>query len=168
MGRGAGFVFSRPDVSHAAQSGQPTMQDASFPIPASVPKVNNSLEANATGTSGGTTDVQGSVVQDPSKLSQDKDARKNLDTQANTAPTGGTAAEPVPTNHAADMKAAQDRAQKNAKKHKKKTNAQNASTNATSGKQQPQGNAAPADSQQPVQGQGQPQTTQPQTAPQNQ
>jgi hypothetical protein len=42
------------------------MQDHTFPIPASVPKTNNTLEANANGTTGGTgtTDIQGGVVQD--------------------------------------------------------------------------------------------------------
>jgi outer membrane protein assembly factor BamD len=165
MGKGAGFLFSRPDISHAAHAGQPTMQDAAFPIPASVPKANNNLEANATG-SGGATDIQGAVVKDPNKPDQDKDARQSLDTKATTAATGGSPSEPVPTNHDADLKKARERAAKQAKKHKKKTDAQNASTNATAGTQQ--GNATPTASQQPVQGQAQPQTTQPQTAPPNQ
>ncbi|MFZ0589243.1 MAG: outer membrane protein assembly factor BamD [Bryobacteraceae bacterium] len=174
VSQGMGFLFSRPDISHAAKSGPPTMQDTAFPIPASVPKVNNNLEASA-GGGGGTTDVQGSVVQDPSKLDQNKDARQNLDTKGTTAATGGTSTEPVPTNHDAELKKAREQALKKAKKNKKKNAtqnaaAQNASGNATQGTQQGQGNAAPATSQQPVQGaQPQTQTTQPQqTAPPNQ
>jgi hypothetical protein len=174
VGQGMGFLFGKPDISHAAKAGPPTMQDTAFPIPASVPKVNNSLEANATG-GGGTTDVQGKVVQDSSKLTQGKDARQNLDTQGTTAATGGTTSEPTPTNHDAELKKAREQALKKAKKNKKKNATQNASTNAaqstpantTQGGQQ--GQSTPAASQQPAQGQAQPQTTQPQqTAPPNQ
>jgi outer membrane protein assembly factor BamD len=170
MSQGMGFLFSRPDISHAAKSGQPTMQDTAFPIPASVPKVNNSLEANAGGGSTGTTDVQGSVVQDSSKLTQGKDARQSLDTPATSAATGGTSSEPVPTNHDAELKKARELAAKKAKKNKKKNATQNASTNSTQGSQQQQGNATPAASQQPVQGaQQQTPATQPQqSAPPNQ
>ncbi len=175
MSQGMGFLLSKPDISHAAKSGQPTMQDASFPIPASVPKVNSNLEASAGASGGTTTDVSGSVVQDSSKIDRGKDARQNLDSKATTAATGGTSNEPVPTNHDAELKKAREQALKKAKKNKKKNAtqnaaAQNASGNATQGTQQGQGNAAPAASQQPVQGaQPQTQTTQPQqTAPPNQ
>jgi outer membrane protein assembly factor BamD len=159
----SGFLFNAPDVSHAAQNGTPTMQDAAFPIPASVPKANNNVEAASNGSAGGTTDVQGSVVQDPSKLNQGQDARQAADTKATTAATGGTSGDPVPTNHDAELKKAREQAEKKAKKNKKK-NAANTAPPA----QQPQGNTTPADAQQPAQTQAQPQTTQPQTTQPNQ
>jgi outer membrane protein assembly factor BamD len=151
MSRSAGFLFHGPDVSNAAKSGQPSMQDTAFPIPASVPKANNDAETAENGA-GGTTDIQGGVVQDPSKLNQTPDARQ----------TGGVAAaakppvtnEAMPSNHEADLKKARKEAEKKAKKNKKKNAAKPASTPAAAEST----NTTPSDAQQPAGAQAQPAT----------
>jgi outer membrane protein assembly factor BamD len=156
--KSAGFLFNSPDVSHAAKSGPPTMTDIAFPIPASVPKAANTEQANANGPATGTTDIQGGVVQDPTKLDQGKDARQP-ETKATTTATGSTAGDPVPTNHDAELKKARERALKKYKKSKKKVEA--AKPAATPATQQSEGNTTPSDAQQPSQVQAQPQTSQP-------
>lgn len=153
MSRTAGFLFHGPDVSDAAKSGQPSMQDTAFPIPASVPKANNDAEAAENGA-GGTTDIQGGVVQDPSKLNQSPDARQ-------TGGVAGSAKPPVvneamPSNHEADLKKARKEAEKKAKKSKKKNAAKPASTPAAA--EAP--NTTPSDAQQPAGVQAQPAATQ--------
>ena len=171
VSRSAGFLFRGPDVSHAAQSGQPPMQDKAFPIPASVPKANNNLDANASGTGGGTTDIQGGVATDSSKLDQGQDARQQTsgtsgtNTAASTTPPA--AADPMPTNHDAELKKARERATKMAKKKsKKKVNVQAQGTPASAAPgavvpaAQTGANTTPADAQQPTQVQAQPQTAQ--------
>jgi outer membrane protein assembly factor BamD len=152
IGRSTGFLFHGPDVSRAAKSGQPSMQDVAFPIPASVPKANNNTEAAENGAGGGTTDIQGGVVQDPSKLKQSPDARQTggVATSANPPATS----EAMPSNHEADIKRARKQAEKKAKKSKKKNAAKPASTPAAA---ETPANTTPADSQQPA-GQAQPAT----------
>lgn len=152
IGRSAGFLFHGPDTSHAALSGQPAMQDIAFPIPASVPKANNNTENAANGAGGGTTDIQGGVVQDGSKLNESPDARKT-----GAAPANGQTAtnnEAVPSNHDADLKKAREKAAKKAKKSKKKQPNEPAPASA----QAP--NTTPADAQQPAGAQNQPSTNQ--------
>ena len=112
-----GFMRRGPDVSAAAKAGQPAMEDVLFPIPASVPKVNNG-ETAANGAVGGTTDVNGSIVSDPTKLDQSKDARS---LPAATGKAAAVNAQAVPSNHQADLEKAREQAKKKAKKqHKKK------------------------------------------------
>jgi outer membrane protein assembly factor BamD len=146
-----GALLHGPDVSQAAKSGQPTMQDVAFPIPASVPKANNNEEASNNGSAGGTTDIQGGVVQDPTKLNQGTDAR-----QAGVAhtPAGSQAApEAIPSNHDAELKKAREMAEKRAKKSKKnkKAKAPKSSTPAAPPvpAAQTQPTTTPSDAQQP-------------------
>jgi outer membrane protein assembly factor BamD len=114
--KSAGFLLSAPDVTHAARTGQPTMKDVAFPIPASVPKANaEEANANANG-SGGTTDIQGGVVQNSTQLEQGKDARQGAVKPVNN-PAANAA---MPSNHDAELKAARERALKSAKKRKRK------------------------------------------------
>jgi outer membrane protein assembly factor BamD len=159
--KSAGFMLNSPDVTHAAKSGPPAMQDVAFPIPASVPKANNAAEANASGSGGGTTDIQGGVVQNSTKLDQGTDARQSGDTKPTVAATGGTSIDPVPTNHDAELKKARERALKKAKKNKKKIETPKPAADSTPVTQQPQGNTTPSDAQQPPQVQAPPQTSQP-------
>jgi outer membrane protein assembly factor BamD len=154
MSRSAGFLFHGPDVSHSAQSGQPSMQDMAFPIPVSVPKANNNTETAENGANGGTTDIQGGVVQDPSKLNQTPDARQTGQTPATTA-NPPAATEAIPSNHDADLKKAREKAQKKSKKSKKKNEAAPASTPAAT---QTPSNTTPANAQQPAATQAQPVT----------
>jgi len=113
--KSAGFLLSSPDVTHAARTGQPTMKDAAFPIPASVPKANTEeANTNANGA-GGTTDVQGAVVQNSTQLEQGKDARQTVKPVNNPAVNAA-----MPSNHDAELKAMRDRAIKQSKKRKKK------------------------------------------------
>jgi outer membrane protein assembly factor BamD len=154
LSRSTGFLFHGPDTSHAAHAGQPSMQDIAFPIPASVPKANNTPETAENGAAGGTTDIQGGVVQDGSKLSDSPDARKGGITPASNTQAANNDA--VPTNHDADLKKAREKAAKKAKKNnKKKQSAEPAPASA----QTP--NTTPADAQQPSGAQTQPSTNPP-------
>jgi outer membrane protein assembly factor BamD len=166
VSRTTGFIAHGPDVSHAAKSGAPAMQDMAFPIPASVPKANNNVDtsANASGA-GGTTDVQGNVAPaDSSKLDNGTDARQSTETTPTptTPTTPAVASDPIPTNHDAELKKARDRAAKKAKKSKKKSDTQETSTPppaaAAPVSAQPQGNTTPSDSQQPTATQAPPAT----------
>jgi outer membrane protein assembly factor BamD len=152
ISRSAGFLLHGPDVSNAAKSGQPSMQDVAFPIPASVPKAANDTETAENGAGGGTTDIQGGVVQDPSKLNQSPDARQAGGVAGAANPPARN--EAMPSNHEADLKKARKQAEKKAKKSKKKNAAKPASTPAAA--EAP--NATPADSQQPAGVQAQPAT----------
>src|SRR6185437_2579774 len=115
-----GFMRRGPDVSAAAKAGQPAMDNVLFPIPASVPKANNG-ETAANTAAGGTTDVNGSIVSDPTKLEQSKDARSlPAATGAATSKAAAANAQAVPSNHEADLKKAREEAKKRAKKHRKK------------------------------------------------
>jgi outer membrane protein assembly factor BamD len=159
--KSAGFALSSPDLSHAAKSGQPAMQDQAFPIPASVPKVNNTLEATSNGSGGaGTTDIQGGVVQDSNKLDTGKDARDTVSSQTPAAPaaTPAPTVDPIPTNHDVELKKARERAEKKAK-HSKKSQAHESAAPVSheapteappTDSQQPQATPAPSDSQAPV------------------
>jgi outer membrane protein assembly factor BamD len=158
MSKSTSFLFRGPDVSHAAQSGQPSMQDLAFPVPASVPRATNT-DANAPGTGAGTTDIQAGVVQDPTKLDQGRDARQSGVPAAST-PAANANADAIPTNHDADLKKARDRAAKKAKKSKKKSEPQETKSAPAA---QAQGNTTPADAQQPTQVQVQQPTSQPQS-----
>jgi outer membrane protein assembly factor BamD len=120
LSQSMGFMRRGPDVSAAAKAGQPAMENMLFPIPASVPKANNG-EVAANGATGGTTDVNGSVVSDSTKLDQGQDAR-NL--PAATSKAAAANAQAVPSNHEADLKKARDEARKKAKKHRKKNASQ--------------------------------------------
>jgi len=111
-----GFMRRGPDVSAAAKAGQPAMENVLFPIPASVPKANNG-ETAANGAVGGTTDVNGSIVSDPTKLDQSKDARS---LPAVTGKAAAANAQAVPSNHQADLEKARQQAKKKAKKQRKK------------------------------------------------
>jgi outer membrane protein assembly factor BamD len=111
-----GFMRRGPDVSAAAKAGQPAMENVLFPIPASVPKANNG-ETTANGAVGGTTDVNGSIVSDPTKLDQSKDARS---LPAVTGKAAAANAQAVPSNHQADLEKARQQAKKKAKKQRKK------------------------------------------------
>ena len=111
-----GMFFHGPDVAHASKTGQPSMQDLAFPIPASVPKANNNVEAAAGGSGAGTTDIQGGVVQDPAKLNQGAHAREATPKPAASQTQG----EAIPSNHDADIKKARELQAKRAKKYKKK------------------------------------------------
>lgn len=152
IGRSAGFLFHGPDVSHAALSGQPSMQDMAFPIPASVPKANNNAETAENGSGGGTTDIQGGVVQDSSKLNQSPDARQTGGVTQSANPPAVN--EAVPSNHEADLKKARQRAEKKSKK-KKKSAAKPVTKPATS---ETPTNTTPSDTQQPAGAQAQPAT----------
>jgi hypothetical protein len=153
IGRSAGFLFHGPDVSHAALSGQPSMQDMAFPIPASVPKANNA-ETAENGSGGGTTDIQGGVVQDSSKLNQSPDARQTGGVTQSANPPA--ASEAVPSNHEADLKKARQRAEKKSKKDKKKKSA--AKPVAKPATSETPTNTTPSDTQQPAGAQAQPAT----------
>jgi len=111
-----GFMRRGPDVSAAAKAGQPAMENVLFPIPVSVPKANNG-ETAANGAVGGTTDVNGSIVSDPTKLDQSKDARS---LPAATGKAAAANAQAVPSNHQADLEKARQQAKKKAKKQRKK------------------------------------------------
>jgi outer membrane protein assembly factor BamD len=154
MSRSAGFLLHGPDVSHSAQSGPPSMQDMAFPIPASVPKANNA-ETAENGAGGGTTDIQGGVVQDPSKLNQSPDARQAGGAAPAAKPP--VASEPMPTNHDADLKKARERAEKKSKKSKKKKNAAKPVAAPPATEAAP-ANSTPANAQQPAGVQAQPAT----------
>lgn len=150
ISRSAGFIFRGPDVSHSAQSGQPSMQDIAFPIPASVPKPANNAETAENGAGGGTTDIQGGVVQDPSKLNASPDARQS----GSGAPAANPPAanEAIPTNHDADLKKARQKAEKKSKKNKKK-NAEKPVTAAPAAEQPAHtapANSTPSDTHQPA------------------
>ena len=124
------------------------MKDAAFPIPASVPKTNTEeATANANG-SGGTTDVQGAVVQNSTKLEQGKDARQTVKPVNNPAVNAA-----MPSNHDAELKAMRDRAIKQSKKRKKKEKPKKSAP-------VEEKSSAPADSQ--------PASTQPQSTQQTQ
>jgi hypothetical protein len=138
------------------------MTDMAFPIPVSVPKAINT-DGNGTGNGAGTTDIQAGVVQDSSKLDQNKDARKTEGTETST-PAAST--DPMPTNHDADLKKARERAAKKAKKTKKSPEAETQNTAAPAPAAQTQSNTTPADAQQPTQ--AQPTQVQPAAGPQNQ
>jgi outer membrane protein assembly factor BamD len=117
LAQSMGFMRRGPDVSSAAKTGQPAMENVSFPIPASVPKATNS-EAPANGaTVTGTTDVNGSIVSNPAKLEQGKDARSLTPVGGKTAAANAQA---VPSNHEAELKKAREQAKKKAKKNRKK------------------------------------------------
>jgi outer membrane protein assembly factor BamD len=153
LSRSTGFLFHGPDVSNAAKSGQPSMQDVAFPIPASVPAANNNTETAENAAGGGTTDIQGGVVQDPSKLNQSPDARQAGGAAAAAKPPA--VSEAMPSNHEADLKKARKQAEKKAKKSKKKNAAKPASTPATA---EAPANTTPSDAQQPAATQAQPAT----------
>jgi outer membrane protein assembly factor BamD len=120
--KSAGFLLSSPDVSHAARAGQPAMKDAAFPIPASVPKANTEEASSNANGAGGTTDIQGGVVQNSTQLEQGKDARQGGVVKPVNNPAVNAA---MPSNHDAELKAARDRAIKQAKKRKKKEKTKN-------------------------------------------
>jgi hypothetical protein len=111
-------VGGRPDLSHAAKNGAPTMTDPKRTYPASIPMVNNDAAAGATGT--GTTDVSVSNASSGA-LDTKPDARttEGAKPAATPPPTG-----PLPTNRDAELKKYRDEQMKKqakaAKKHKKK------------------------------------------------
>ena len=78
------------------------MQDLAFPIPASVPKANNGADTSGNGLGGTTTDIQGGVVQDPTKLNQGADARQATAAPVPTSQSAQPAPEATPSNHDAD------------------------------------------------------------------
>ncbi len=103
LSESAGFLFHGPDVSRAAKSGQPAMNNIPYPIPVSVPRT-NTAEPAANGAGGAASnDVSASVVSDSSKLDQGTDAR-----QAGAGTTTGNTATPgnVATQNAAAQNAA--------------------------------------------------------------
>jgi outer membrane protein assembly factor BamD len=167
VSQASGFLVRGPDVSHASKAGVPAMQNITFPIPASVPKANNTVEAANNGApTEGTTDIQAGIIQDGGKLDKGSDARQTPAPVATTPPP----TEAMPTNHDAEIKKARERAEKKAKKNKKKVDTQAVST-APAAAAPANGtaptNTTPADAQQPTQVQAQPEP-QSQPQPQNQ
>jgi outer membrane protein assembly factor BamD len=115
MTRTLDAVGGRPDVSHAAKSGGPTMTDPKRTYPASIPMINNEAAAATTGT--GTTDVSVSNA-NSGALDKKPDARTAAGAKPEAAPppTG-----PLPTNRDAELKKyREDQAKKQAKLAKKK------------------------------------------------
>jgi len=128
MGRSMGLLKSGPDVSHAAQSGQPTMTNPRPTIPASIPIANNGADTASAGGGTGNMDVSAQpVTGNSSALDQKPDARTTGDTaaapSASATPTQDNAApqQPLPTNRDAELKKIRDKqAKKQAKLDKKK------------------------------------------------
>lgn len=115
MARALDEVGGRPDLSHAAKSGGPTMTDPKRTYPASIPMVNNEAAAGTAGT--GTTDVTVSNA-GTGALDTKPDARsaEGSKPQATPPPTG-----PLPTNRDAELKKyREEQAKKQAKLAKKK------------------------------------------------
>lgn len=149
MSRSMGLLSSRPDVSHAAHSGAPTMSDPKRMIPASVPvpatNLSDTTSASPTGDTGtGVTDVSATQVNGSSALDTKPDARA---TEGSAAPAAATAQPapqaPLPTNRDAELKKLRERqAKQQAKQTKKKK-----------GKDQPADSAAPVSGQQAPQSQ---------------
>ncbi|MFL6417464.1 MAG: outer membrane protein assembly factor BamD [Bryobacteraceae bacterium] len=130
MSRSMGLLKSGPDVSHAAQFGQPTMTNPKATIPASVPAVNNAAAeaAETNGSNGnGNMDVSAQQITGNSALDEKPDARTAAGSTAtpstaapNTPPPPQEAA-PLPTNRDAELKKIRDKqAKKQAKLDKKK------------------------------------------------
>jgi len=152
MSRSMGMLKSGPDVTHAAQFGQPTMTNPKATIPASVPVVNNT-EAASNGGGGGNLDVSAQQITGNSALDEKPDARTTPNgaaasngaagangTGSNGAAANGTteaakpvqepaAQQPLPTNRDAELKKIRDKqAKKQAKLDKKKKKAEEPGT----------------------------------------
>lgn len=157
MSRSMGLLKGGPDVSHAAQFGQPTMTNPKATIPASVPVINNT-ETAASGSGTGNMDVSAQPVTGSSALDEKPDARTtNGATAGSTAADGatpggagttnGTAAantgaaaakplqdpaaaqQPLPTNRDAELKKIREKqAKKQAKLDKKKKKGEESGT----------------------------------------
>jgi outer membrane protein assembly factor BamD len=139
MSRSLGILKGGPDVSSAAQFGQPTMTNPRPTIPASVPVVNNTPSTTPGATGTGNMDVSAQQITGGSALDEKPDARTaNGETNgtANGAadpaakPAQDTAAaqqpqQPLPTNRDAELKKIRDKqAKKQAKLDKKKKKAE--------------------------------------------
>ncbi|MFL6351275.1 MAG: outer membrane protein assembly factor BamD [Bryobacteraceae bacterium] len=122
IARSTSFLSGKPDVSHAAKSGQPTMTDPKPTIPASVPVANTDTAATA-GTGSGTTDVTATTVGDNSALDKNPDARTGAGAAAAATPPPN---QPLPTNRDAELRKIREKqAKKQAKLQKKKPKDQN-------------------------------------------
>jgi outer membrane protein assembly factor BamD len=117
MAHTMGFLTSRPDVSHAAKMGNPTMTDPKPTIPVSVPLPANPDAGTETSTASsttpggganGTTDVTATKIDGPSALDTKQDARSSggaaqPDQPATTTQTPQQPAAPLPTNRDAEL-----------------------------------------------------------------
>lgn len=129
MSRSMGLLSSRPDVSHAARSGAPTMTEPKRMIPASVPVPATNLPdtTSAADAGAGTTDVTATQVNGQSALDTKPDARTGGATGEGAAAataTNGSAQQaqgPLPTNRDAELKKLRDKqAKQQAKQNGKK------------------------------------------------
>ncbi len=136
------FITGAPDMSHAAQKGEPTMTAMKSPIPVSVPvQVDTASAGQGTGAPGsGSNEVSVQTLSgDSNKLDQSPDARKAAPAGAAATDAPAATAAPPPSNHAKDIAAAQAERAKKAKKAKKtsKTTAEPASSTTTTQSGQP-------------------------------
>ncbi len=129
MSRSMGLLKGGPDVSEAAQFGQPTMTNPKPTIPASIPVVNNVPDTASSGGATGNMDVSAQqVTGNNSALDQKPDARITAGSAAATPPASSTPPaesaapqQPLPTNRDAELKKIRDKqAKKQAKLDKKK------------------------------------------------
>lgn len=134
MSRSFGVLSSRPDVSHAAHAGAPTMSEPKRMIPASVPvPATNLSDVTSPAGSGetGTTDVSATQVNGSNALETKPDARGE---QAGAAAADNTQAQssqpqaPLPTNRDADLKKLRDKQAKQQAKQNKKKKSKDADT----------------------------------------
>jgi outer membrane protein assembly factor BamD len=97
FGKMTGFLGGRPDVSHAAKAGTPTMSSPKASIPVSVP---------APAAPVGVTDVTVAPVTDPTALDKLPDARLNPPAAAGATPAAATPAATTKETPAAGTPAA--------------------------------------------------------------
>ncbi len=136
MSRSMGLLKGGPDVTNAAQFGQPTMTNPKPTIPASIPVVNNGAEVAAGGGGTGTMDVSAQQISGNSALDEKPDARAAngaaaTDPAAAKPPAQDAAAQqqPLPTNRDAELKKLRDKqAKKQAKLDKKKKKTEDSGT----------------------------------------
>ncbi len=143
VSRSMGLLRGGPDVTHAAQAGQPTMTGPKPTIPASVPIPVNTEAASNAGT-GGTpaSDVSAAPVGSNSALDTTPDARSSGGTaQASTA--AATPQQPLPTNRDAELKKLRDKQAKKQQKLDKKKQKTQEQSQATPGAQTPAGTPNP-------------------------
>jgi outer membrane protein assembly factor BamD len=124
------IFFKAPDMSHAAQTGQPAMVMLKPTLPVSIP-VQNTAEAappaGAAGAPAGTNEVKVEQLNDAGSkaLNEEPDARKTVPSTPETQPAAQAqpaAQGAMPSNHAKDIAAAQAEAAKKYKKAKKNKN----------------------------------------------
>ncbi|MFL6451934.1 MAG: outer membrane protein assembly factor BamD [Bryobacteraceae bacterium] len=125
MSRSMGLLKTGPDVSHAAQFGQPTMTNPKPTLPASIPVVNNGPDTAAAGGDTGSMDVSAQQISGNGALDEKPDARTTNGAAATpdkpAQDATAQAQQPLPTNRDAELKKLRDKqAKKQAKLDKKK------------------------------------------------